>query len=132
VNLENITGEEGLAQLAALGVTPDHFPGVAVRTGDPGPSELFSPMMVYERGALTLHALRLHLGDEAFFTVLRTWTARFHNGNATTEDFMALAEEISGEQLDDFFESWLYEPALPDLPSPRDASAGMATPIAGS
>ena len=45
---------------------------------------------------------------------------------------MALAEEISGEQLDDFFESWLYEPALPDLPSPRDASAGMVTPIAGS
>ena len=132
VNLENITGEEGLAQLAALGVTMDYFPGVAVRTGDPGPSELFSPMMVYERGALTLHALRLHLGDEAFFTVLRTWTARFHNGNATTEDFMALAEEISGEQLDDFFASWLFEPALPDLPSPRDASAGMATPIAGS
>ena len=131
-DLENITGEEGLAQLAALGVTADYFPGIAMRTGDPGPTELFSPMMVYERGALTLHALRLHLGDEAFFTVLRTWTTRFHNGNATTEDFMALAEEISGEQLDDFFESWLYEPALPDLPSPRDASAGMATPIAGS
>jgi aminopeptidase N len=89
-------------------------------------------MMVYERGALTLHALRLHLGDETFFAILRTWTARFHNGNATTEDFVALAEEISGEQLDDFFASWLFEPALPDLPSPRDASAGMATPVAGS
>jgi hypothetical protein len=45
---------------------------------------------------------------------------------------MALAEEISGEQLDDFFQSWLFEPALPDLPSARDAGAGMATPIVGS
>jgi aminopeptidase N len=131
-DLENITGEEGLAQLAALGVTADYFPGPAARTGDPGPADLFSPLMVYERGALTLHALRLRVGDEEFFTILRMWTARFRNGNATTEDFMALAEEVSGEQLDDFFESWLFELALPDLPSPRDASAATATPIAGS
>jgi aminopeptidase N len=131
-DLENITGEEGLAQLVALGVTADYFPGPAARTGDPGPGELFSPSIVYERGALTLHALRLRVGDEVFFTILQTWTARFHNGNATTEDFMALAEEISGEQLDDFFQSWLFEPALPDLPSARDANAGMATPIVGS
>jgi aminopeptidase N len=130
-DLENITGEEGLAQLAALGVTADFFPGIAARTGDPGPTELFSPMMVYERGALTLHALRLHLGDDAFFTILRTWTARFHNGNATTEDFMALSEEISGEELDDFFDAWLFQPALPALPSPRETVPVLATPIAG-
>jgi aminopeptidase N len=130
-DLENITGEEGLAQLAALGVAANYFPGPAARTGDPGASNLFSPMMVYDRGALTLHALRLRVGDEAFFTILRTWTARFHNGNATTEDFIALAEEISGEQLNDFFDAWLFSPALPALPSPRDAAAGAATPIAG-
>src|SRR5215207_529728 len=130
-DLENITGEEGLAQLAALGVAADYFPGPAARTGDPGASNLFSPMMVYDRGALTLHALRLRVGDEAFFTILRTWTARFHNGNATTEDFVTLSEEISGEQLDDFFESWLFDPALPEVPSARDASAGTGTPIAG-
>jgi aminopeptidase N len=130
-DLENITGAEGLAQLAALGVTADYFPGVAARTGDPGPTELFSPSIVYERGALTLHALRLHIGDEAFFTVLRTWTARFHNGNATTEDFIALAEEISGQQLDDFFDAWLFAPALPTLPSPRAADVDPATPVAG-
>jgi aminopeptidase N len=130
-DLENITGEEGLAQLATLGVTADYFPGPAARTGDPGPTELFSPSIVYERGALTLHALRLTVGDEAFFTILRTWTNRFHNGNATTEDFIALAEEVSGEQLDDFFDAWLFTPALPEMPSARDASAGPATPVAG-
>jgi aminopeptidase N len=130
-DLENFSGEEGLEQLAALGVTADYFPGPAARTGDPGSGDLFSPSVVYERGALTLHALRLRVGDEVFFTILRTWTERFHNGNATTEDFMALSEEISGEQLDNFFESWLFEPALPELPSPRGAGAGLATPIPG-
>jgi aminopeptidase N len=130
-DLENITGEEGLAQLAALGVTADDFPGPAARTGDPGAAELFSPPIVYERGALTLHALRLTVGDEAFFTILQTWTARYHNGNATTEDFIALAEEISGEHLDDFFDGWLFNPGLPKLPSARDASAETATPVGG-
>jgi aminopeptidase N len=130
-DLENITGEEGLAQLTALGVTADYFPGPAARTGDPGPTELFSPSIVYERGALTLHALRLTIGDEAFFAILRSWASRFHNGNATTEDFIALAEEVSGEQLDDFFDAWLFAPALPALPSARDPSAVAATPVAG-
>ena len=129
-DLENISGAEGLAQLAEQGVTSDFFPGAAARTGDPGPTALFSPSIVYDRGALTLHALRLRLGDETFFTIVRTWTARFHNGNATTEDFVALAEEISGEQLDDFFDAWLFSPALPELPSPRDSDAQMATPVA--
>jgi aminopeptidase N len=129
-DLENIPGDEGLAQLAALGVEEDLFPGLVPRTGDPGPVNLFSPTVVYERGALTLHALRLHVGDESFFAILREWTGRFHNGNATTEDFVALAEEISGEPLDALFEAWLYEPGLPEMPSGRAAEAGPATPIA--
>lgn len=130
-DLENISGEEGLARLASLGVAEDLFPGITPRTGDPGATDAFSPTIVYERGALTLHALRLRVGDEVFFTILREWTGRFDNGNATTEDFVALAEEFSGEQLDAFFEAWLFEPTLPELPARRDAGAGVGTPIAG-
>jgi aminopeptidase N len=130
-DLETITGEAGLAQLAAQGIAEDLFPGVTPRTGDPGPTQAFSPTIVYERGALTLHALRLTVGDEAFFTILREWTGRFHNGNATTEDFVALAEEVSGESLDALFEAWLFQPALPDLPAARGAATATATPIAG-
>ena len=129
-DLENITGEQGLAQLAALGIAEEIFPGVTPRTGDPGPTHAFSPTVVYERGALTLHALRLTVGDAAFFAILSEWTGRFHNGNVTTEDFVALAEEVSGEQLDAFFEAWLFEPALPALPSTHVAGPGMATPVA--
>jgi aminopeptidase N len=129
--LEDIPAEQGLAQLAAQGVPEWIFPGPGVLTGDPGPDNLFSPTAVYERGALTLHALRLRVGDETFFTILREWTARFHNGNATTQDFVALSEEISGEDLEDFFEAWLYQLALPSLTPPSDAeTTPAATPVA--
>jgi aminopeptidase N len=82
--------------------------------GDPGRADIFSGE-VYGRGALTLHALRREIGDIAFFAILRTWTDRYHNGNAATADFIAVAEEISGRDLRDFFDAWLFEPELPHL-----------------
>jgi aminopeptidase N len=83
--------------------------------GDPGPDHLFDPE-VYDRGALTLHALRLEVGDEAFFRILREFFSRYRDANASTGDFIALAEEISGRELDDFFQEWLFETDLPDIP----------------
>jgi aminopeptidase N len=124
--LAQIPAAEGLAQLAALGVDPELFPGVAVPTGDPGAPNLFSPLSVYDRGMLTLHALRLRVGDDAFFAILRTWPEQYRNGNATTDDFIALSEEISGQDLESFFQGWLYEIALPSL-HPGEA---VATPVA--
>ena len=82
--------------------------------GDPGPENLFAPS-VYERGGLALHELRGQIGDDAFFSVLRRWASERADGNGTTEDFVALAEEVAGTQLDDVFDRWLYEPQLPDL-----------------
>jgi aminopeptidase N len=73
---------------------------------------------VYYQGALALHALRLELGDEAFFAILRAYFARYQDGNARTADFIAVAEEISGRELDDFFAAWLYSEGPPALPPP--------------
>ncbi|MCA9880760.1 MAG: hypothetical protein KC442_23345, partial [Thermomicrobiales bacterium] len=128
-DLAQIPAAEGLAQLAALGVDPELFPGVAVPTGNPGAPDLFSPFSVYDRGMLTLHALRLRVGDDAFFTILRTWPERYRNGNATTEDFIALAEEISGQDLEAFFQGWLYEITLPPLHPEMPATAPVASPV---
>ncbi|WP_035280662.1 M1 family metallopeptidase [Brevibacterium album] len=63
---------------------------------DPGPADMFDDR-VYKRGALALHALRRAAGDEAFFCLLRAWTAEHRHGNATTEDFLALAERMCGD-----------------------------------
>jgi aminopeptidase N len=82
--------------------------------GDPGAAELFS-RTVYLRGGMTLQALREEIGDDAFFTVLRTWVDRHRYDDASTADFIALAEEVSGRQLDDLFQRWLYGPGLPSL-----------------
>jgi aminopeptidase N len=71
---------------------------------------------VYGRGALTLHALRLRVGDDTFFSILRTYTERFRYGNASTADFIAVAEEVSKLKLGDLFDAWLYAEKLPDMP----------------
>jgi aminopeptidase N len=70
---------------------------------------------VYVTGGLTLHALRTEIGDEAFFTTLRTYVDRFGGSNARTADFIAVAEDVSGSDLGDFFDAWLYGATVPDL-----------------
>ena len=83
--------------------------------GSPPPDNLFN-VSVYQRGALTLHALRLRVGDAAFFSILRAYTDRYRYSNATTADFIAVAEEVSGQELDAFFNAWLYDEAIPPIP----------------
>ena len=83
--------------------------------GNPPLAELFGST-VYVRGAWTLHALRLAVGDETFFTILRTYYARYQGSNATTDDFIAVAEEVSGQELSTLFQAWLYDEAVPDVP----------------
>lgn len=70
----------------------------------------------YTRGALTFHALRARVGDDAFFTILRTYFERYEGQNPGTEDFIAIAEAVSGEELDDFFFAWLEREMRPPLP----------------
>jgi aminopeptidase N len=87
--------------------------------GDPGPDELFGES-VYQRGALTLHALRLTVGDEVFFSILREWALRYRYQNASTEDFVALTQEMAREvpaaDLAGLLDAWLYEDEMPELP----------------
>jgi aminopeptidase N len=89
--------------------------GETILIGDPGPDHLFD-QPVYDRGALTLHALRLEVGEGAFFRILRDYFGRYRDGNANTADFIAIAEETSGRDLNAFFQGWLYSSSLPDIP----------------
>jgi aminopeptidase N len=79
----------------------------------PGFAELFTAS-VYLRGGMTLHALRLEVGDDAFFETLQQYAADYRHANATTDDFIAVAEEVSAKQLDDLFDEWLNAPKLPE------------------
>jgi aminopeptidase N len=62
---------------------------------------------------MTLHALRLTIGDDDFLRLLRGWVAENAGRTVTTADFVSHAERVSGRQLDDFFDAWLYTPAKP-------------------
>jgi aminopeptidase N len=81
--------------------------------GDPGTVGRLFALPVYDRGAMALHALRLEIGDRAFFRVLRRWATQNAHGTVTTEDFVALAERVSGRQLDRLFRVWLYRAEKP-------------------
>ncbi len=114
--LEHLYGREGVDdfvrfQYAEVTTYPDYY----VPPGDPPKDDLFNGG-VYIRGGLLLHALRLEIGDEAFFETLKTYFALYKNGNATTDDFIAVAEKVSGRELSGFFEDWLYGEALPPIP----------------
>ncbi|MBM7502695.1 M1 family metallopeptidase [Agromyces aurantiacus] len=80
--------------------------------GDPGALGLFASQ-VYNKGAATLHALRVEVGDEAFFEATRLWLERYDDSAGTAEDFQAVFEEVSGEDLDGFFQTWLYDQVKP-------------------
>jgi aminopeptidase N len=80
----------------------------------PGPRLMFDDRL-YKRGALTLHALRMALGDEAFFDMLREWTGQHRHGAVTTGQFIAHAGRFREQSLAGLFNAWLYEPDLPSL-----------------
>jgi aminopeptidase len=85
---------------------------------DPGAALMFDDRL-YKRGALTVHALRRTLGDDAFFRMLRDWTAAYRHGSVTTQLFTSHAERYAEQPLRPLFTAWLYEPALPTLPADR-------------
>jgi aminopeptidase N len=83
--------------------------------GNPGADHLFSGA-VYSGGAMTLYALRQAIGDAAFATLLKTWPAEQRNGNGTTAEFIATAERVSGKDLGQLFQTWLYGTTKPPHP----------------
>ncbi|WP_405450384.1 M1 family metallopeptidase [Streptomyces achromogenes] len=85
-----------------------------VEPGAPERDSMFASA-VYQRGAMTLQMLRERIGDPAFFRLLPTWTTLHRYGNASTADFIRLAERVSGRQLDDLFDTWLFTPGKPAL-----------------
>ncbi len=86
-----------------------------ILVGDPGPELMFDDR-VYKRGALTLHALRKRVGDDAFFDLLRSWVSGNSGGSVSTVDFVLHCEQAAGEDLSGLFEDWLFTERLPELP----------------
>jgi aminopeptidase N len=88
--------------------------------GDPGPDLMFDDR-VYKRGALTLHAVRLTVGEEAFADLLRSWSDGHRHRTVTSAGFRQYAGERTGVDLEPLLSAWLDRRPLPSLPA---SSAG--------
>jgi aminopeptidase N len=60
----------------------------------------------YQKGAWVLHMLRHEIGTDSFWDGLRAYYDRYRHQNATTRDFRAVMEEVSGRDLAAFFDQW--------------------------
>ncbi|MFG2005667.1 M1 family metallopeptidase [Spirillospora sp. NPDC048911] len=85
-----------------------------VPPGNPGRANMFG-RSVYDRGGMTLHALRKKVGDEKFFEILKTWAKERRHSSGTTPQFVQVAERVSGQRLDTFFDAWLFKRGRPAL-----------------
>jgi aminopeptidase N len=81
----------------------------------PTAASLFSPSS-YEGGGAVLQALRLQVGDDTFFGILKAWVATYSGRSATTEDFVALVRAEAGPAAADHLHTWLTTDVGPTFP----------------
>ncbi len=72
------------------------------------PDDSIFDAVTYQKGSAVIHTLRVQLGDEVFWKAVRTYLQRFKGKNVETTDLKAVFEEISGKDLTEFFEQWVY------------------------
>ncbi|HMB92381.1 MAG TPA: M1 family metallopeptidase [Rhodothermales bacterium] len=75
----------------------------------------------YDKGASVLHLLRRKLGDITFFEAFRTVYTRHAGRPLSTKVFQQIMEDVSEQDLSDFFAYWVYEDRLPVLDTKWDA-----------
>ncbi|MBO4256744.1 M1 family metallopeptidase [Streptomyces griseorubiginosus] len=83
----------------------------------------------YTGGVLVLYALRQLVGEDVFHAVERCFLDRHRNSSATTQDYIAVASEVSGQDLSGFLRDWLYGTKTPRMPGHPDWTV---TPVSSS
>jgi len=84
------------------------------KVADPGRDHIYDDL-VYTRGAMTLQALRMKIGDRAFLRMLTLWPTTYRHGTVSTQKFIQFVERLTHRNLDAFFHAWLYQPGKPRL-----------------
>ncbi len=95
---------ESAEQLTALSKTDQ-----ATSLLDPKASSL----TFYQRGAWAIHALHNLIGTTDFKIIIHNYLEKHKFSNATTDDFIAIAEEVSSRDLKAFKTLWLENVKFP-------------------
>ncbi len=69
----------------------------------------------YQKGGWVLNMLRHRIGDEKFWKGIRSYYEKYQDANAMTSDFQKIMEEVSGEDLTDFFQQWIFTKGYPEI-----------------
>ena len=107
-------GPSARSVFAELRRRPSSDPFFSPPPGHPGsPRNLFDGA-IYVRGAMTLEALRIRIGDRAFFRILHAWTTGHRYGNVSTSEFIAFVKQRSGRPgTGRLLRRWLFRPGKP-------------------
>jgi aminopeptidase N len=92
---------------------PIYNPGWAIQT--PPLGQLYNTAVIYNKGACVLYQLRYVLGDSTFFNIMNAYATdtSFMFKNAVTEDFISSVNQVSGQDMQWFFDEWVYAPNHP-------------------
>jgi aminopeptidase N len=69
----------------------------------------------YNKGGLVLHMLRSYVGDEAFFAALNKYLKDNALSDVEGHELRLAFEDLTGEDLNWFFNQWFYSQGHPDL-----------------
>ncbi|MBN2379625.1 T9SS type A sorting domain-containing protein [candidate division WOR-3 bacterium] len=111
---ENLYGDEGYSNYARY-IMDFYLDNVSLIRPiyDPPSDDLFSNATTYKKGGGVLHMLRHVLGDSVFFAGLNQYGWNNANQSVITDDFQEATETISDQDLDWFFDEWIYHPGHP-------------------
>lgn len=101
--IENIKGEQGYTDYMKK-QDLSFFNGTVY-----DPEGFIFSSTVYKKGCWCLHMLRGVVGDSVFFQILRSYYEKFKYKSAGTNDFIDLCNEVSGQDLNTFFDQWIYK-----------------------
>jgi len=69
----------------------------------------------YQKGGAILHMLRKYIGDEAFFKTLNLYLTRNAYKTVELNDLRMTFEEVTGEDLNWFFNQWFIDAGHPEI-----------------
>lgn len=70
--------------------------------------------LTYCKGPVLIHSIRKKVGDQIFFTLLRSFLRSFEHKQVITSDFIGLLEFLTKESWKDFFDKYLYGMEMPE------------------
>ncbi|WP_438976797.1 M1 family aminopeptidase, partial [Polaribacter sp.] len=72
-------------------------------------------LVSYNKGGAILHMLRKVVGDKAFFEGLKQYLTKYQYQSAEVHQLRLVFEELTGKDLNWFFNQWFYGAGHPDI-----------------